>query len=377
MMIVKCIKNNEVLKNFAEFNDINTKDKKFCVLVAEIDNYEEVCFSKSCQEQYMLLNEVINICRKLINNACTEFYFENNHGEYVFIICAGIKSDSHVFYNLAKNIRDELLRCMNLSITIGISSEYKSSVDVCSAYKEAITALGEKFFCGKNTVITSVSVKKRENKIPVFEPRFFNLLEKSLKAGDKSEIGRHIEKYFSDIGETYNKECCLCACQQLILFGNQFMSNLEIEEYMASEEINTLYKTETFKDMKLYVMSYYRKLSDLISKNQRKNEDKIVYHIKKIIKNRFAEELTISQIAEEVYLTPTYICSIFKQETGETILEYITNIRMEQAKAFLEDLSNKTGDVCGLVGYKSQSYFSRRFKKYTGMSPKKYRDKFR
>ena len=66
---------------------------------------------------------------------------------------------------------------------------------------------------------------------------------------------------------------------------------------------------------------------------------------------------------------------IFKRDTGITINDYITKIRMEKAIEMLKDPSVKLYDICYAVGYSDPSYFSKVFKKYTGLSPKQYKEK--
>lgn len=70
-----------------------------------------------------------------------------------------------------------------------------------------------------------------------------------------------------------------------------------------------------------------------------------------------------------------YLCLLFRQTTGTTINHYLTTVRMEKAKELLMDLSNKLYDVSYAVGYMNPSYFSRQFKKYTGLLPSEYREK--
>ena len=82
-------------------------------------------------------------------------------------------------------------------------------------------------------------------------------------------------------------------------------------------------------------------------------------------------ELNLEQIAAHVHLTPSYLSTIFKEKTGKTILHTITQHRMERA---FELIRKNCGvfDVARLVGYKDGHYFSRLFKKYTGVSPSEY-----
>ena len=84
---------------------------------------------------------------------------------------------------------------------------------------------------------------------------------------------------------------------------------------------------------------------------------------------------SLNELAAQVYLTPTYLCLLFRQVTGTTINRYLTNVRMEKAKELLMDLSNKLYDVSYAVGYMNPSYFSRQFKKYVGCLPSEYRNR--
>jgi two-component system response regulator YesN len=92
------------------------------------------------------------------------------------------------------------------------------------------------------------------------------------------------------------------------------------------------------------------------------------------IAERYREELSMEQAAEHVNLSPFYFSKLFKQHVGETFIDYVTRLRIDRAKELIAgdgELSLK--EVCYEVGYNDPNYFSRVFKKVTGLSPTEYR----
>lgn len=83
------------------------------------------------------------------------------------------------------------------------------------------------------------------------------------------------------------------------------------------------------------------------------------------------EELTISGLADHFFLSPSYLCKIFKDSTGTTINKYITARRITKAKSLLSDGCSVT-DTCSLCGFHDYSNFLKSFTRAVGISPKKY-----
>ena len=115
-----------------------------------------------------------------------------------------------------------------------------------------------------------------------------------------------------------------------------------------------------------------RELTLFINRKSTDRNSRIVKKIIDIINERYFEDLSMEMFAQEVYLSPNYIRKIFKDETGQTILEYITQVRMKKAAEMMKDPSLKVADISRNVGYESVSYFGQLFKQYFGVTPKEY-----
>lgn len=92
----------------------------------------------------------------------------------------------------------------------------------------------------------------------------------------------------------------------------------------------------------------------------------------KYIMEHYNEDIDLNSIANELYISQYYLCHRFKEVLGTTVLDYITEYRIEKAKELLKDKKYKIYEVCKIVGYNDPRYFSQIFKKLTTMSPKEY-----
>ena len=100
----------------------------------------------------------------------------------------------------------------------------------------------------------------------------------------------------------------------------------------------------------------------------------VVFKTTNYIKKNYAEKLSLDALAKEVFLSKSYLSSIFKKETGMSLTAYITKVRVEKSKKLLREDSASLANISGQCGFKDQSYFTKVFKKETGVSPKLFRN---
>lgn len=128
-------------------------------------------------------------------------------------------------------------------------------------------------------------------------------------------------------------------------------------------------------------------LLEMMSRITRASMDEVAYEVKSfptsaiaysemvvfyIIKN-YRKKISVIDIAEEFGLTPNYLHAIFKQVKGMTIIEYLTNYRMEIAKTYIERFGLRAYEAADMVGIDDPAYFSRVFKKLYGKSVSEYK----
>ena len=86
-----------------------------------------------------------------------------------------------------------------------------------------------------------------------------------------------------------------------------------------------------------------------------------------------SEDLSIERLAEEFFISPSYIRKIFKDKTDKTIKGFTSELRMNHAKSLLEDAHKPINEIASAVGYLTVPSFTTVFKLNTGKTPKEYR----
>ena len=138
-------------------------------------------------------------------------------------------------------------------------------------------------------------------------------------------------------------------------------------------EVSFLDEAETIEAMSDYVLNHLKEYIDSSDEENSNNRnirlvcDYIYHHMDE-------EDLSVSALADMVFLTPTYLSGLFKKSTGVTVGRYMTNTRIRKACELFEDPKLKLYQVASMVGYQDSKYFAKQFKKTMGQTPTEYRD---
>ncbi|RHW42857.1 response regulator [Neobacillus notoginsengisoli] len=103
------------------------------------------------------------------------------------------------------------------------------------------------------------------------------------------------------------------------------------------------------------------------------SDDKKLRRARAFMEENYAQAISLEDAAEHVGLSPFYLSKLFKEHFSVNFIDYLTQLRVEKAKALMLNPTHSLKEICFNVGYKDPNYFSRVFKKSTGLSPSEYR----
>ena len=116
-------------------------------------------------------------------------------------------------------------------------------------------------------------------------------------------------------------------------------------------------------------------LQKLEEDGKERSRESAVATVTDYIHRHLHEQISISGLAEQVYLNEQYLARLFKKSVGLSILEYVTRERLKLARELLRSTDYPINRVADSVGYDNYSYFARLFKRETGMTPQEYRQR--
>ncbi|MBB6734571.1 response regulator [Cohnella zeiphila] len=363
------------------------EDAAYWAIVIAVDDLAEVTGSRSEGDRQLLWYSVLNVCQELIDRHLGGYVFERRTGEFVGLLRispsgGSVPEASEALIALAGDIRDNLERWLKIGVTIGIGDRSSLS-ELPRSYKQAGEAADHKWYLGKNRIITMDSLETsaaEDGGWSKYDLSQNEQLIAALKAADEFRLREVLDAIFADLarnrrdGLKYGRNVILqivLAVGQLLLELNAQSPELEAAESRLWEK---LFEQETLGEMRFLIEAHLTEVCERIRDKRTGKVANLVERVRAVIEAKYADGgLTVAEIAKEVYLTPTYVSLLFKQETGQTVGEYLTQVRVEKAKELLRDPKYKFYDICYAIGYTDPSYFTKLFKKATGVTPSAYR----
>lgn len=260
-------------------------------------------------------------------------------------------------------------------VTLGISSRREQLFQV--SFQEAHAAVISRIFLGKHRIIdySGLSQFKSKLNLSTYLEQIGTHID-TLNLSGVEKLFLHLQEDFSNDTISPSSVIDLCAKFLELLkdqIRNQYQKagidyDFPKKQYQAQIQ-NASSKEDlisTLKHMIIGEISAFQKL-------QYTKDSRYISQAKEYIHDHLDQNITLNEVAEMLYINPSYFSTLFKKETGETFSNYITQTRIGRSKELLRDLKYSISEVSAMVGYQDSKYFSKVFQKTVGIKPSKFR----
>lgn len=215
--------------------------------------------------------------------------------------------------------------------------------------------------------------------------RYLDSLKKELENRNADQVQRIVMDYMG-LGRICEEEWYFYEIRQVMqrirsvvsrVFQADWSDQDQAEEDSLFDSMEQALDTENTKEfMELAGQALkFQSLRDL--EPEEKGEDDLIEKVKQYIVENYMDNISLSDIAEKFFVTPSHLSRSFKKAEGINLISFITEKRMQEAKKYMEKEDFKLSEIAFLVGYDDYTYFNKVFKRYTGYSPKDYQLKFK
>jgi len=319
---------------------------------------------------------VVNLAESINNDNYKLNIFKDNSNKLVLIS----NNDGFDMEGFCGILKTKITKRYKCAVCIGIGNKVQGIQGIKKSYTQACEALNYKLIKGKNQIINYRDVVVvNENKWEVSADKIEKLTF-CIKSGLGDKASEFVEEIFSDF--YYNRQNTivrvrmvligvLTACQQVIMENGKIPHDLKEFNTIDYDYISVL---DNIPDIKGYMKKFISDLIRVINKSGEKVSNRLIEQIKEHIqKNMHSSKLSLSSVAREFYISPGHLSRLFKQETSQTFVNYVTKIRINKAMELLKETDLKVYQVGEKIGIDDPHYFSIIFKKYTGLSVNKFR----
>ncbi len=388
---------NEILQGSLLLNRAeNIKKMEYLSINYQSDCYVIVTIELDYDENSGWDNEEKQLWKYAVSNISSEILEENftfdkcYDSEDRICIIVGYKSvENSSDLNSLLESRLELIRALiykhlNFTITVGIGSEKKDVFDISESYKEAIVALKSKLTAGKNRIIFYNSLADSNMKGIIFSGEHRNQLLLNMRIADEEEVQKIISKIFLKIrDENIHHQILFVVCIEIVAVCLESVLEMGLcfDDIFPGNQFNIIEQIQSKKsidEMEKWIHEVFKHVLESIKKNKISKTSKLIDEVKKYIDQNYQnDQLSVEEIAKSLYVNYAHLSFVFKRDTGITINEYLTDLRIEKAKELFDSGNTLVLDVAKKVGYADSNYFGKCFKKYYGLAPSKYIENIR
>ncbi|MBD2868593.1 response regulator [Paenibacillus arenilitoris] len=359
-----------------DFLQIDLDDRPFAVFAIEIDRPPGASNEQTIKEIELNRFAVQNIAEETILASTKGIVFRDGVNRFIAIVNV---QDPDEPLAVAERCLRNVARFSKCTISIGVGQVARAKSEIPLAYRQSVEALSYNFYTGGNSVFDFRDIEHGKHQAPpVYSEHKEKELLYSIRSGNSDKAEQALEQIFMEWdgmhGYPSPDQTKVLYFELALAIQKAAADRIARPEKLPFEDkINRLtHHALTIRDMQRLIKELCSLGCGIVESRQREEAQRIIDESKRYMKEHLHVNESVADYAKRVHLSPSYFANLFKKVTGQAVMQFVLNERMERAKLLLAG-NDSIQEVAEAVGYEDRSYFSEVFKKQTGMTPKDFK----
>lgn len=351
-------------------------DPVFCVLVAEMDATGENARFQSGEDIKLFLFAVANISQELMRDKfATETVISRQHVAVILNMPQHAAERETV--RAAESIRYAVSSYLKQTVTIAVGRPITDFRELSISYQDALHALQENWPKAGNEVVRGGHETEAVVSVP-YPAECESALLAAIREDDRMQATQQLNAFFDGLNgsrlpfaliKTYAMQLLVSIIRLLQEYDPDLIQTYPGRSLYA--EFAQLNASPSMCDW--FSETVIAPGIDFLNGLKRLRMETIMDRTKKLIEERYAQDLSLQLAADQLGISPSYLSELIKQHLGETFIAYVTRYRIEKAKSLLLKTELNIADIATEIGYGNATHLIRVFKKSEGMTPGEYR----
>ncbi|NQX58389.1 response regulator [Paenibacillus qinlingensis] len=309
------------------------------------------------------------------------YVFIHHETEVVALInhedVASINADME---RLTNRIRKEIRVQSNFTLTFGLGSPAKDLESISKSYKEAGLALLYRLVIGGDRLLSNEIVAEMKMEKHDWHAADWHSLNQFVQEGDLPNVQQQASLYVTKLCQQWKDPEIIHQqiCKMLLHFYELAVNLAIVKQWLQNTDVKqVLVDIYSYSSSKELIERCQKLLGDLtvcIGNRQKKMVTSPVEIVVRYVEEHYAESITLNTMAEIVYLSPSYLSSLFKSKQGQSFIDFLTEKRIEKAKSLLLYSDEKIQVISDSTGFTNIRHFNRVFKTITNRTPSEFRE---
>lgn len=374
-MFAELIEGNQRPLQHMVWLEDNILKMPYFLTVVQLDHLSTMNKQWTTEEKRLWFFAVRNILEEWSKSYDALAAFPFHSGEWIILFK---DTTEELKWKIGEDIVQHIKRYSKLSCSVGISRQVQGIDQLHAAYESACDSLHQRFYDGTEHVFiyTDKSVPVNDNGMQWQYPKE---LEKELllhiRSLELEPIVELLDKLKVKLeSSALSKDQLIRYIVEITVISRREFEHMNLKiEHTVDYLIQHLSESATLEQAIVILKDAFKQWIALNLEQQHDDASSLIAKAKLYINNHYHNDIGIDDVSEHIGLSASHFCTLFKQVTGSTFLEYVTHCRIEKAKYILKNTEVKVYQLAPLVGYQDSRYFTQVFKKITSMTPSEFR----